>query len=271
MVACTIMALVVAALAVLADAVQLGAEYGDGHGQAVQHARVTLERITRVANKATANAYLPSDPRYFPGLLVVTSLEGEDEYPDALVAWNPGAAQGKPSAAPVDPNGLPRFNELVIFCPRAGHPNELIELTAPTDARVVPAYGDQAAWLAEIEALKNSATTHKVTLTNLVRTASTDGSGSVGSWRACVRFNVRLRPTAEDLAVYEAQAPGDRDEAWKELPWAQNIYSPSVGLRQVWLRVELQLLAGKPPADGASVQQPIPFFDSAAVYYSLEK
>ncbi|MBN1591350.1 MAG: prepilin-type N-terminal cleavage/methylation domain-containing protein [Pirellulales bacterium] len=253
MVASTIMAITVAALAVLAHAVQSGAEYGNGHGQAVQHARVTFERITRLANEATTSPQ-------FPGLLVVATNQAGNLYPDTLVVWHP-------SGVPSDPEGLPRFSELVIFCPRAGHPNELIELTAPSDTRTVPMYKNQALWFTEIEALKSSTTTRQVNLTNLVRTASTDDTAPEDSRRACVRFNVRLRPSDANLAAYEANTVD-----WDELPWVQNVYSPSLGLRQVWLRIELQLMpGGGDQANNTSTKTAIPFFDSAAVYYSVKR
>lgn len=250
LVAAAIMAIVVAALAFLAKAVYMGADYSTGHGEAIQHARVTLERITRMANEATTSPE-------FPGMLVLVSEEGDDRYPDTLIVWHP-------TTKAFDPDGLPRFKELVIFCPKVGRPNELIELTAPGDTRTVPDYTDLNDWAEEIEALRNSSATRQTVLTDLVRTALAVGGGTA-TRRPCVRFDLRLRPSAADLAQFEAS-----DVEWKKLPWVQNIYSESLGLRQVWLRTELQLMPGHPPAESSGVvARAIPFFDSASVYYTL--
>jgi len=252
LVASAIMGMTVAALAVLAHAVQVGTEYGEGHGEAIQHGRVTLERITRLANEATTSPQ-------FPGFLPLYVEQDGNRYPDTLVVWHP-------TGTPVDPEGLPRFNEVVIFCPHAEQPNELIQLTAPDDTRTVPPYDDRTAWLAEVDALKGSESSRQVALTPLVRTASTDGSDTPDKQRACVRFNVRLRPSETELAECTA---GEVD--WDKLPWVQNIYSSTLGLRQAWLRIELQLMPGSDAqARGMSGQTAIPFFDSAAVYYTLE-
>lgn len=253
LVGAAVMAIVATALAALANAVYLGAEYSGGHGEAVQNARVTLERITRLASEATTS------PR-FPGMIVVAAEQNAHSFPDTLVIWHP-------TTTPLDPAGLPRFNELAIYCPDADRPNELIELTAPGDTRTVPEYTDLNDWAEEIEALKASSTARRVILTSLVRTASADATGSATNLRACVRFNVRYRPSDADLAKYEAD-----EVSWEELPWVQNIYSHSLGLRQVWLRIELQLMPGsqaKDDTDGG--QTAIPFFDSASVHYTLKK
>ncbi|HLA84920.1 MAG TPA: prepilin-type N-terminal cleavage/methylation domain-containing protein [Thermoguttaceae bacterium] len=262
LVASAIMVLIVGALGVLAKAVQMGAQYSGGHGEAIQHARVTLERITRIANEATTS-------QTFPGILTLATTAGGNSYPDTLVVWHP-------DDAPADPARLtPRFNELVIFCASLEQPNELIQLTAPGDTRPVPEYTDQSVWRAAVESLRQSDVTRQIVMTNLVRTASADGSGLPSSLRPCVRFNVRLRPSETQLTAYENGTYSNdeaKEEAWKEIPWVQNIYSPSLGLRQVWLRIELQLTPGDAAQENATGEETaIPFLDSATVYYSVNK
>ena len=254
LVAAAIMAMIIAALAMLAKAVQVGVEYGGNHGEVIQNARVTLERITHMANEATTS---PD----FPGLLVVPEVVDGNEYPDTLVIWHPS------SGTPYDPDGRPRFDELVIYCPNPDRPNELLELTAPGDTRTVPKYNEASNWKTEIDALKNSDATRKTVLTALVRMASTDGTNMAYSLRPCVRFNVRLRPSEANLTEF-----GDGNVPWEELPWVQNIYSPSIGLRQVWMRVEMQLVPGSHgQTEENNRDSALTFLDSAAVHYTLTK
>ena len=252
LVASAIMVLIVGALAFLAKAVQVGAEYGGGHGEAIQNARVVLERITHMANEATTS-------QSFPGMLVVPHTDDGVEIPDTLVVWHPDGDA-------IDPEGLPRYNEIVIYCPNADRPNELIELTAPGDTRTVPAYSDQSGWQTTIEALKASDTTRQIVMTDLLRTASVDDTAPSDTKVSCVRFKLRLRPSEQQIAEFEAGTT-----PWNELPWIQNIYSDSLGLRQVWLRIELQLVPGQRARNNTQKSlTAIPFFDSATVHYTIK-
>jgi hypothetical protein len=78
-----------------------------------------------------------------------------------------------------------------------------------------------------------------------------------------VRFHVALRPSDDDWSRFQ-----NSELTWSELPWAQSIYGSSIGMRQAWLRMELQLM----PGDDAAAIDPegetaLTFFDSAAIYY----
>ena len=64
----------------------------------------------------------------FPGFLVVASTQGTSRYPDALVVW-------RPAVAPANPTGLPRFNELIVYCPGAATPSAFLEITNSADTR----------------------------------------------------------------------------------------------------------------------------------------
>src|SRR5262245_16572071 len=110
--ASTIMALLVAALASMASAVYRTNEYSQGYGEAAQHARVVLQRITRKINKATANAN-------YPGAWVIHRTVGGATFPEVLVVWHP-------TGAAIDAAGQPRVKELVIYCPSGTAPNELL-------------------------------------------------------------------------------------------------------------------------------------------------
>ena len=59
LVAMSIMAMVVVSLGTLANGVQQGFDYTEGHSTATQHARVTLERITRSVREAQASEQFP--------------------------------------------------------------------------------------------------------------------------------------------------------------------------------------------------------------------
>lgn len=251
LVAMAVIGMVIGTLSTLANAVQQNYEFSHGRDTATQHARVVLDRIAKTIDEATAN-------EQFPGFIVVAETEGAWRFPETLVVWHP-------SSTPVDPNGLPRFNELVIYCPNAYIPSNLIEITVPGDTRTVPAVTNSAQWLTEIQAIRKSAAVKTVTLTTLLRTCSVTTSSP--KWRGAVRFESRLRPTADEWTNYKAGSL-----AWKDLNWVQGIYGSQTGLRQTWLRMELQLLPVADASDpAAATATAIPFFGSAAIYYEMHK
>jgi hypothetical protein len=59
---------------------------------------------------------------------------------------------------------------------------------------------------------------------------------------------------------------------WSSLGWPQNTFGSNFGIRQVWLRSELQLTSlqrlsdGSVPADFVT----LPFFGSAPLYYQIK-
>jgi prepilin-type N-terminal cleavage/methylation domain-containing protein len=252
LIAMGIMLLVVGALETLAQAVHQAFEYNEGHGMATQHARVVLDRITRTVNEATAN-------EQFPGFLVLADTVATWTFPDTLVVWHP-------TGQPADAAGLPRYGELVIYCPDAYIPNQLLEITLPGDTRVTPAVTDQAAWASALSTIKQGRQGNRVVLTDLLRTCTTSTGGSSG-WRGAVRFASQVRPSDSEWAQFKAGTL-----AWKNLPWVQTFYGAKTGLRQSWLRMELQLMPGKGiVAPDAASQQPVPFFGSAALYYEMNQ
>jgi prepilin-type N-terminal cleavage/methylation domain-containing protein len=252
LVAMSILVLVAGTLAALGRGVQQSYEYCEGYGQATQHGRVALERIERTVDEATAN-------EQFPGFLVLADTVGSWRLPEVLVVWHP-------PGAPADLAGLPRYSELVIFCPDWYSQNQLVEITVPGDTRVVPAVTDLAAWRTEVTAIRKNALSRSVTLTDLVRTCPIPESTALPI-RGAVRFESRLRPSQSEWNEYQA---GTR--AWNAIAWPQGIFGTKTGLRQAWLRIELQLMPGADwVANEEETLQPMPFFGSAAVYYELPR
>ncbi len=249
LIAMSIMVMVVGTLGSLAKGIQEGFEYADSHGEATQHARVVLDRITKKVREATAN-------EKFPGAMVLDEWSGPWRFPDTLVVW----AEGDPLDADGLPR-LPRYNELRIYCPDFNEPNKLVEIT-PTDSRTVPwveGSGVNLAQLtAEIRTIRQSAA-GEPPLTDLMRTCPI-GQAADSPRRGAVRFEMRLRPEKDRWA--------DSGVAWDELDWAQGVYSSQFGLRQVWLRIELQVTPDQETTDDAG-QRAVPFFGSAALYYPM--
>jgi Tfp pilus assembly protein PilW len=244
-----ITAIVVGALGAASHAVQLANEYSQGYSTATQHARVAFDRIDRAVNEAYAT------PNY-PGIWVTQDSDGSWNYPDTVAIWHP-------SGAPANSAGPPLVQELMIFCPDPAGLNNLVLLTAPGDTRPVPTT-DFVALTNLIDGLKTSTTASKVALTNLLRVA-TPLSSSGSQQRAAARFIVTLAPSAADWASYTAGKT-----AWNSLPWPLGIYGANKGMRQVWLRSELQLMPGASWIDGNSAaQQPIPFLGSAVLSYGM--
>ena len=258
LIAMSIMVMVVGTLGALSKGVQEGYRYTEGHGLATQHARVVLDRIGRTVREATANDK-------FPGAIVVATQVSSWRFPDTLAVWHP-------DGDPAEPDGLPRYNELVIFCPHPNEPGRLVEIVGTQD---VPLSADEGNWAAQIDAIKSAGSDQAVTLTELVRTDWVTDAAALPKWRGAVRFERRLRPSAEDWAACQAVLTSseatkeEKEAAWSSVPWVQGIYGSQTGLRQVWLRTELQLTAGE--TANAAGGQYVPFFGSAALYYEMHK
>jgi hypothetical protein len=260
--AMTIMGIMASVLAALALSVQESTDYNVGRGTGLQHARVTLGRINQMlagANAATINS--GGTPGEYPGAAVVYDQVGNYTYPDTLLIWNP-------AGTPANPNGPPLVRELLIYCPDPAAPNQLIELTAPSDARAIPLDGPTLnvdPWKTQITLLKSAATSQKTILTKLLRTASVPGSNGASGLRGAVRFGLDLHPSLAEMSAYQAGSL-----AWSSMQWPAGVYSSMAGLRQVWVRTELQLM---PPQfqgqQDTTGQLPLPFFGSATLSYQV--
>ncbi len=248
-VAISIMVMIMGSMGALSKAVNEGALYGETYGNATQHARVAMERIATTVRGATT-----SDQ--FPGLIVLEETVGGWEFPDILVVWHP-------DGSPADPEGLPRVNELRVYCPNPDTPNELLEVTFPSDPRTVPLPSDKAGWLAEAASMKDSQRGVRTVLTNMLRTARVTSLAE--SERGAVRFNVRYRPSETEMDSYAAGSAN-----WDDLAWPQGIYTNNIGLRQAWLRMEFQVVPGSTNVGVQSSEETaIPFLGSASRLYEV--
>ena len=249
--AISILGITAGTLTGLALAVQQGTSYSQGYSTATQHGRVALERITRAVGAATATDV-------YPGAVVVYDLLGTWRFPDTLVVW-------RAAGAPANPLGPPLAGELVIFCPDPANPNQLLEVTMPGDVTPVPvndASLNTPAWRTQIKTWAAAASSNKVLLTDLVRAAQYDAN----TLRAAVRFESDMHPTANEWSACLAQPA-----LWSSLNWPQNLGGSQAGLRQVSVRVELQLLPDSFQGQlDPNAQQTVPFLASAAFSYALQ-
>jgi len=258
MLAMSISAILVGALSVLATATRQSADYNQGQSDSTQHARVATQRI----NRAVADAYATET---YPGVVVVDAIVGTYRYPDTVVVWRPAGG------VPANPNGPPLIKELVIFGPDATDPSRLLEVTMPTDTRTIQlndASLNTTTGRTLIAGLKSANSSVRTVITSRLKTAGTSSTGGGTSLRAAIRFECELHPSAAEMASYRA---GTTD--WEDLSWPQGIYSSSFGLRQIWLRSELQLLDREKSSDGTypATVATLPFFGSATNYYNLSQ
>ncbi len=256
----TISTLLVGAMALLASTVNQNSTHNAGRQDAVQHARVVMDRLSRFVGEAYAT-------ETYPGVVVVADSLGGTRYPDTVLIW-------RPNGAPANAAGPPLIRELLMICPDPADPSRLLEVTMPTDARTIElndASLNTTTGRALVAVLKTASTSVKVLLTPLMRTAAisyTVSGTTATTQRGAVRFECELRPTAAQLTSFRGGST-----SWSALNWPQGLYGSGSGTRQVWLRTELQLLGKARPAGGAVAADAavLPFFGSATLYYSLAK
>jgi len=218
-----------------------------GYAAVAEEGQLVLERIRRAVERAHATAR-------FPGFLVLESIFGQWTFPDTLIVWCP--AEGVSSA-----RELPRMDEVVVFCPDPSVPNRLVEVRFPGNTELGPPAGDSQGWRTAIAEGLGSSDAEVVVLTERLRTVLLELGGSHRR-QAGVFFFDLLRPSDEELAQFRKGAL-----TWEDLPWVQNAYGTQYGLRQHWLRIELQLVSGEDAAAG----EVVPFFGSAAIYYGVRR
>jgi len=247
--AVAIMGILAGAMAGIAMAVQQSAVYNYGRTTSAQNARVSLDRINRMVLTAT------SAPNY-PGVAVCTTTIGSYLFPDTLLVWHPA------SGTPVNAAGPPLISELVIYCFDPNTPNNLIELTAPTNNSTIvmdSATLSSGSWPNVIAGLKTASSSQKTVLTSLLRTAAASGV------RGVVRFNLDLHATASEWTSYQ-----NGSLTWANIAWPQGLYSSAGALRQASVRTELQLMPAQLQGQqDPSGQQPLIYFGSASLYYQV--
>lgn len=256
MLAMSISAIMVGSLSVLASATRQTSEFNQGQSDSTQHARVAMQRISRAVTDAYAT-------ETYPGVVVVDATVGAYRYPDTVVVWRPA------NGVPANPAGPPLIKELVIFGPDVNDPSQLIEVTVPTDSRTIQlndASLNTTSGRTLISSLKTATSSVKTVITSRVKTASTSTASGSSSMRAAIRFECELHPSAAEMTSFRAGTT-----TWNNLSWPQSIYSSSFGLRQIWLRSEIQLMGLDKNADGTypATVATLPFFGSATNYYNL--
>jgi hypothetical protein len=239
LIAGTVMTMLVGGMGTLVMAVHATNEHCRGQALAAQHARVALDRIQRAVRSAEAS-------EQFPGCLVQSVTQSGTTFPETLVVWSP-------LKAAADPQGLPRVNELVVFCPDPANPSRLVELRDPSDTATCPAIDNVAAWASLVDSLKTGNATEVVELSDRLRTAQTSGSDDP---RGCVRFQVLMAPAAAEWADYCAASL-----TWQELSWPLDAYSSRTGMRRIVCQTELQIV----PGDSAGGHIALPFYGSATL------
>ncbi len=249
--AISILGITAGTLTGLALSVQQGTSYSQGYSTATQHARVSMERVTRTVSQAYATGN-------YPGAVVVYDAIGSWQFSDTLLVWSP-------KGAPANPSGPPLLGELVIYCPDPANPNHLLEVTAPGSTVAVPfnaASLNTTAWRTQIKSLASGGSGGKsVLLTELVRSAQYNAS----TVRAAVRFVADLRPTDNEWTACQTQP-----SLWSSLSWPQGLGGAQTGVRHVAVRVELQMLPDSwSGLLDPQVQQTVPFLGSSALSYTL--
>jgi len=253
LVASTIMVMIASGMASLAMTVSSVNGFTQGRIIAAQHARVALDRIEYAIDHGVAS-------EQFPVCLVVTEQAGTQELPQTLVVW-------RPETSAIDPSGLPRVNELVIFAPDPSQPTRLTEFRAASNGNVVPTPSDAASWRTLTESLKISATTEKIVITDRLRTAPLSGNWTAtlpaSQLRGVVRFNRIMAPSAAEWSQYKG---GTR--TWTALSWPLDSYRLSSGTRAVTCQTELQIVCGDMASAATTA---VPFFGSALRTYELAR
>lgn len=246
LVASTVSVLIAGAMAVMADGIQQTASYTFAQETAHQHARVALERIQNAVSGAAAT----NDN---PPAAVLADISGVYTFPETLVVWK------------ADSNGddTPQANELVVFCANPSNPKQLWELSNPTDLQTV-SMTNTVALQALVTSMKANSSAKKTVLTSLLRSCT---SHDLGAPKPAIRFDIAMQPSAAEWTQYKATTL-----AWNNLSWADGVYGPQRGLRQVRVNTELQFL---PDSDDDASTSPdsftVPFLGSAAVYYELKQ
>lgn len=248
MLAIGILTTCVVALGMMARAVEISTEFNQGYGTAALHAQVAFDRISRAVSGASNNAT-------YAGTWVTQDTVSSYTFPDTLIVWRPT------SGTPANPTGSPLASELVLICPDPSAPNQLVEITVPSDTRALPPSSPSSTFKSFIDGLKTESGVQKTLLTDLMRTAT----DSANTLRGCVRFTVTLNPSDTDISSYRSGTI-----TWASVPWAQGIWSSNIGMRQVWARTELQMIpAGSSLVTKSTGLQPVPFFGSATYSYEV--
>ena len=254
MVAASVMSLVAVVLAGIVTALDTARSHVEGLHEATALGRFAVGRIHDAVNRT--GTYRIGTNETVPGIAVVAN----DDRPEILVLWTGGRETSLAETSPLA--RLPRANELVIVTSDPADPRQLIELVVPTATDNVDFTASTFA--TRVRQLIGSTSAEKVTLcdrTRVLRWPATESGAVV----AAVRFEWEASPSSSQIA---ATTPGTAE--WRALPWAGGVSTSNSGLRQIALRIELQVVNyGAPAADVATPSLPV--FGSAVRRYLHRK
>lgn len=258
LIAMTITSMLSVVLGGIVMAVETAWQYSAGLEDATTQASAALERLRYMVSHA--GVYRTSDGMT-PGIAVVEHRVGTTRLPDVLVIWSGGRHGGLRSDRPHE--RLPRIDELVFYTCRPGAPEQLVEITIPGNTNALDFradnFGDTVRQILASEGVQ------AVLLCDRIRTSAAptigfDGPAAVGN----VRFELIETPSDEDL---NQVMPGGLE--WYGLAWAQGIVGRDWGLRQITLRIELQVETRlNAPSGTATTTTSVPFFGSATYRYA---
>lgn len=250
-VAVAVMSLVVVVLGGIVTAVDTGRRHVDAMHEATALGRFAVGRVHDAVNRS--GTYRIGTNPTVPGVAVVWN----SDRPETLVLWTGGRESSLAAQSPLA--RLPKANELLIITPDPAAPQRLVEVVVPAATDEVDFAGG-GAFATRVRQLIASPGAEKVTLCDRLRVAEVGGAVV-----STVRFEREPVPTDDQIA---ATATGT--SAWRDLPWAGGVSTSTAGLRQVAVRVELQIVTlGRPGATTGTASLPV--FGSAARRYLHRK
>ena len=250
LVAMAVLGILAVGLGAMVTTIHQSNDFVRREGEALQHARIAMERIKRTCQSAHATAD-------YPGFWTVATTSGSYSFPDALVVWSPASGAAANAAGP------PLLSELVIFTFDASSPEKLIEISARSASGTAPAINQSVAWLLLVAVAKASSAVEKIELTDLLRVADAGSGGA--DWRGVIRFETRYHPTEAERT---AHLTGSRD--WEDLTWPLGNYGSDYGVRQSWCAMELQLVPRGMTRRGSDAEAHTQaYFGSATRNYTL--
>lgn len=263
LIAMTITALLSVVLGGLVAAVHAAWSHTRGLEETEAQARVAFQRIQYMISHAGTYEIEGQPTRL--GVAVVPHVWAFVELPDVLVVWS-GGREGGMAAAGVQER-LPRTDELVIYAADPDDASHLVEITVP-DATAEIDF-DATDFAETVRRLVDSSESERVLISDRIRKTPLPGfsqyeAEEVGN----IRFELTQTPSDDELADVSPET-----EEWSALTWCQGIVAGDSGMRQVRLRMELQLDTNKSETTSNTTSNTtsttaIPFFGSASYRYA---
>lgn len=251
MVAATVMSLVAVVMGGLVTAVDTARRHVDGLQTATSQGRLAIDRIRDAVGRA--GVYRIGTGATIPGVAVVQ----EGDQSAILVVWTGGresnfAEQGLFTRRP-------KASELVIYMPDTNAPEQLVEIVVNGNESEVDFGAAAAQFAMRIGGLINSVSAEKITLCDRLREVS-DGAEPV----AAIRFAVEATPSTGEINT----AVTDSSD-WRALPWVSGASTRTSGLRQLLVRIEIQIATLRDAGETSSAS--LPLFGAAELRYQHYK